>query len=188
MYQLLLLGIGFTEEDKRYLYALEMSKRKILRVVKFDKDNNLWKNWKKGMITNVKKIEPCDFEEGTFKTYNEQIDMDQAFYLEKILLNTASNPENIVYCRTPNRFGLIRISDVVVENEIRSLNARIWAWENKCIEFDVDNVRWNSFWKQELSKDAKERYINLFASQRRKTFAVIESGQEKPVIVDFFVM
>ena len=181
MYQLLLLGTGLVEGEKRYLYVLEMNKRKIIRVVKFDKDKVLWENWKKGMVTNVETIVPWDLEEGTFITSKDKLDSNQPILLEKVLLNTASYPENHVFCRTRNRYGLIRISDIYVEPKKHCLRARIWAWENEHIDFDVDNKRWNSFWEQSISEDTAERYSKLFNSQRRKIFAVVKIWSTKNV-------
>lgn len=186
MYQMLLLGTELIDGDRWNLFVLELSKRKILRVVKFDKEKLLWKTWKKGMITEVDTIAPWNLEDGTFITSKDHFDFAQPPYIDRVLLNTASCPDNI-FCKTLNRYGLVRISDIEVSPQNQSLRARIWAWKNEYIEFDVKDRKWNSFWEDISDNKLLENYSKLFSSQKRKFFAVVESGLDKPVIVDFLV-
>ena len=187
MYELLLVGVEHFSSQKKYLYAIELSKRKILKIVKYSGVAGLCSSWKKGQITAVDEIKQYVQENNTYETKGDRI-IGEYEALERTLLNTSSYPDNYVRKTHSGNYGIIRLNNLIrVSESGREVTTNIWGWNEEEIILGVSSPTWISFWEKG-NQENTDKCVDFFASQSRKVFALVMSDTTYPMIIDFIAM
>lgn len=188
MFELMLLGIQYCDEGKKYLYAMELKKQKIIRIVKFDDSKSLSSVWKRGMITKAEDVAKWSKERNTYTTHGETLEDSPSRLCLKILSNKAASPEMSLFDSNNGNYGIIRISSLDrIEEGGHILYGKIWGWKDEIIRLKTSCESWLSF--HQLSDENEiEQIKSVFGLNRRKIFALIKTEKDSPEIVDFYVV
>ena len=188
MYELMLLGIQYCSEEKKYLYALELEKQKIIRIVKFAEEKSLSSIWKRGKVTKVETISEWPKEQNTYMTHGDILSECSSTLCLRILLNKAASPEVSLFDSNAGNYGIVRIGNLIrVEDGGQLVYAKIWAWKDEIIKLKTTCRSWVSF-NQSSNEAGIAAMKCVFGSNRRKIFALIQTGTDMPEIVDFYVV
>ena len=186
MKKLLLLAVEKVDDDKYYLYVMEMVYQKIFRVFKSDSPDKLSDNWRVGYITEVEKITKWSIDEESFITSKDTLKgcCDE---FHRILFDKASCSERILSLLSGKTYGVIGLKQLEIDYEEQKIEFEVWGTKYKR-SAKICDPYWLRFWKSSKTLDVKLRWERKLSSSKTKLFGVVENYNSNITIKKLFVV
>ena len=184
--ELLLLATEKIEENKWYLYTMEMVYQKIVRIIKKGTAEELGTNWRIGFITKVNSISAWPFEENTFVTNIDQI-KEKHNNFEGLMLNKASCPERIICSLSGISYGILRLKQLEILDKGKIIESIIWGLGTRHRAIVLDPW-WIKYWNEKYSKESAEKYQIFLSASKNKVFAIVQNKVSGLTILKLIVL
>lgn len=188
MHELLLLTVQRIDDDKVYLYAMELNYHNILRIVKSIDRQEESLAWAIGKVTKVDSIKEWSLEKNTFITSGDCLIDTNEYEIKKLIINKVSYPTRVINGKCMDEYKLLRIAKVheirVSDNKI-AISASVIGSES-IIDMEVMDSKWITYWKNVAVDVADiERYKKVMSFYRNYFIAVVKNNGKAFEIAGF---
>lgn len=185
MKELVLLASEMVSKQKYYLYVLELTYQKILKIAKTEENGELSTKWRIGYITEVDTISKHPLYRDLFITSNECLKKEYPEFL-KIMLNKASYARRIMMTMAGVSYGIIRIRQVGIIDKGKKIDFLFWGTNERRVAY-VKDPWWVEYWEHMYSAQRKDYYENYLSKNKAKVFCIAESKDAVLTIIKILV-
>jgi hypothetical protein len=188
MYELLLLTVQRIDDDRVYLYAMELGYHNILRIVKSIDRQEECLSWAIGKVTIVDTIKEWSLEKNTHITSGDRLTDTDEYGIKRLIANKVSYPARIISGNCTDEYKLLRISKVhyiKISNDKIEINATLTGNDSK-IDMVVLDHKWIAYWKDKIGDVTKvEKYKKLMSFYRNYFIAVAKNNGKEIEVAGF---
>lgn len=185
MKELVLLASEMISEQKYYLYVIELTYQKILKIAKTDENRELCTKWRIGYITEVDTISKHPLYKDLYITSKECLKKEYPDFL-KIMLNKASYARKIMMAMAGVSHGIIRIRQVRITDKGKKIDFLVWGTNERRAAY-VRDPWWVEYWEHMYSAQRKDYYENYLSKNKAKALCIVESKDSVLTIIKILV-
>ncbi|MBQ3543913.1 MAG: hypothetical protein IJA34_02820 [Lachnospiraceae bacterium] len=188
MYELLLLTVQRIDDEKVYLYAMELEYHNILRIVKSIEKHEECLSWSIGKVTMVDSVKEWSLEKNTYVTSGDRLTHTDEYKVKRLIANKVSYPARIISGKCMDEYRLLRISKIYdIKNSIDKIviNAALMGSNSK-IDMVVLDHKWITYWKDNVDDITKvEKYKKLMSFYRNHFIAIAKNNGKEIEVAGF---
>ncbi len=188
MYELLLLTVQRIDDEKVYLYAMELEYQNILRIVKSIEKHEKCLSWSIGKVTMVDSVKGWSLEKNTYVTSGDRLTDTDEYKVRRLIANKVSYPTRIISGKCMDEYKLLRISkiyDIKISIDKIVINATLMGSDSK-IDIVVLDHKWITYWKDNVEDITKvEKYKKVMSFYRNHFIAIAKNNGKEIEVAGF---
>lgn len=186
MKKLLLLASEKIGDQHYYLYAMELTYQKVIKIIKKDNAEELSSNWRIGFITSVDKITRYALDNNLYVTSNEFLGGEYTDFT-RLMLNKASYPDRILSMISGTSQAIIRLRQVRIVNKAKTIKFVPWGTNDNYTSLMLDPW-WVRYWNNNYSNEKVEYYEEFLSKNKKKVFAFVESKNSELTVKKLIIL